>query len=349
MNHTSIPNHLRVIFCIVAFCLSIFIESKAAQFTKATAYQTTGAVSNNSKNQGILYLKLEAIATSSGKWGVSSVSFTLANTNNADVTKAKIYINTANSLSGATRLDSISNPSGTITFNFNQTNLGINPRYLILVYDISSVVPCGTDVLDASVVPGSLIITGLGAGAYTAIDNNPVGNRTLTGGAMLTPTISINASSTSICSGTNVLFASSVSNGGTNPTYKWYVNGIQQASTSGAFSSSTFVNGDVVTCQLTSNLACASPSTATSNAVTITVGSAAGSPSVNIVSSHSSICPGTAVTFTPTASNAGASPTYKWYVNGVLKSTNSGAYTNNTLANNDVVYCNLTASLVCVS
>ena len=349
MNHTFILNHFRVIFCIAVFCFLCSTGVKAAQFTKATAYQTTGAVSNNSKNQGILYLKLEAIATSTGKWGVSSVSFALANTNNADVSKAKIFINTSNSLSGAIRLDSISNPSGTITFNFNQTNLGINPRYLIFVYDISSVVPCGTDVLDASVVPGSLIITGLGAGSYTAIDNNPAGNRTLTGGAMLTPSISINASGTSICAGTNVLFASSVSNGGTNPTYKWFINGIQQAGTSGAFSSSSFVNGDVVTCQLTSNLACASPSIATSNAVTISVGSASGSPAVSIVSSHSAVCPGTPVTFTPTASNAGSSPIYKWYVNGVLKSTNSGAYTNSTLADNDVVYCNMTSSLACVS
>jgi len=50
-------------------------------------------------------------------------------------------------------------------------------------------------------------------------------------------------------------------------------------------------------------------------------------------------------TFTATAVNAGASPTYQWLLNGNPVGTNSNTYTNATLANNDVVTCLLTPNL----
>ncbi|MBL0048444.1 MAG: T9SS type A sorting domain-containing protein [Bacteroidetes bacterium] len=344
-------NHVffQFLFVLISCAIADIKNASAAQFSKATAYQTSGALVNNAKNQSILYLKLEATATSTGKWGMTSIAFTMANTNNADVSKAKLYYNTSNSLTGAIRLDSISNPNGNITFNFNLSNLGINPRYLILVYDISANSPCGTDVLDAFVVPNSLVINGLGAGNYTPIDNNPIGNRTLTGSSMAIPAISITANSTSICAGATVFFTTSVSNGGTAPAYKWYINNVLQNGSLGAFSYSAFSNGDVVSCVLTSNLACASPAVVSSNNITIAVSNVSATPSVSISSNLSAICPGTNVTFTPSPVNGGSAPTYKWYLNNVLKSTNNGNYSVSNLANGDVVYCTMSSNLTCVS
>jgi gliding motility-associated-like protein len=47
-------------------------------------------------------------------------------------------------------------------------------------------------------------------------------------------------------------------------------------------------------------------------------------------------CAGTALVFTPVASNAGPAPTFSWYVNNTLVAT-SPTYTSSTLANGDVV------------
>lgn len=46
-------------------------------------------------------------------------------------------------------------------------------------------------------------------------------------------------------------------------------------------------------------------------------------------------------TFTATASGAGASPTYQWKLNGVNVGTNSNSYVNTSLANNDIISCEL--------
>lgn len=336
--------------CAIAF-ISLFVISgvKAAQFTKATAFQYTGSVLSNSKNQNILYLKLDAVATTTGKWGMTSIGFTLKNTTNSDVTKAKLYYNSTNSLVGAIRLDSISSPGNSVTFNFNLTNLGINSRYLFLVFDIANVSPCGTDTLDAFVTPNSLVITGLGAGSYTPINNDPAGNRTLIGTLSPNPTISISASSTSICSGTAVTFSSNISNAGTTPTCNWYVNNILQTATGATFTSSVLTQGDAVFCKLTTSLSCSSSSTVTSNSIVINVSNGVGTPSVSISSSASTICPGTAVTFSPSPVNGGISPIYKWYVNNVLKTTNSGSYSTSTLSNGSQIYCVMTSSLNCIS
>ena len=50
-------------------------------------------------------------------------------------------------------------------------------------------------------------------------------------------------------------------------------------------------------------------------------------------------------TFTATATNAGASPTYQWELNGTSVGTNSPTYTNTNLSNGDVLVCRLTPDL----
>ncbi|TVT37330.1 T9SS type B sorting domain-containing protein [Hymenobacter setariae] len=52
-------------------------------------------------------------------------------------------------------------------------------------------------------------------------------------------------------------------------------------------------------------------------------------------------CPGTAMTFTPTPTNAGSAPTYQWFVNGTAVATGP-TYTSSTLANGDLVRVELT-------
>jgi hypothetical protein len=161
------------------------------------------------------------------------------------------------------------------------------------------------------------------------------------------PSVSIAASTTTICDGSSVTFTATPTNGGTNPSYQWQVNGVDKGTDSDKFTTTTLNDGDVVTVILTSDLACASTSTATSNPITISSSSV--DPDVNIVASTTTICSGTSVTFTATPTNGGANPSYQWQVNGVDKGTDSDKFTTTTLNDGDVVTVIMTSDLACAS
>ncbi|MCX6258272.1 MAG: PKD domain-containing protein [Bacteroidia bacterium] len=162
------------------------------------------------------------------------------------------------------------------------------------------------------------------------------------------PSVSLTASSTTICSGAQVSFTAAPVYGGQTPFYQWYVNGSQVVNTSNVFSSSQITNGSSVYCVMTSVLSCASPATATSNPVTITVDSII-IPSVSISVPENSICAGTNISFTATSVNGGTSPVYAWYINGNHVGNNTAVFSSNTLANGNTVSCVLTSSEACVS
>jgi hypothetical protein len=164
----------------------------------------------------------------------------------------------------------------------------------------------------------------------------------------VTPSVSISANpGNTICTGTNVTFTATPTNGGT-PSYQWKLNGNNVGTNSNTYQNSALLNGDVVTVVMTSSLACANPTTATSNAITMVVtGSVI--PSVSISANPgNTICAGTNVSFTATPTNGGT-PSYQWTLNGGNVGTNSAIYQNAALSNNDVVTVVMTSSLTCVT
>jgi len=71
-------------------------------------------------------------------------------------------------------------------------------------------------------------------------------------------------------------------------------------------------------------------------------------PGISIVSNvGNSICAGSSVLFTATATDAGSSPAYQWQVNGSNVGTNSATYNATALNNGDVVTCVVTSNLSC--
>ncbi|MFT3909317.1 MAG: gliding motility-associated C-terminal domain-containing protein [Ferruginibacter sp.] len=160
--------------------------------------------------------------------------------------------------------------------------------------------------------------------------------------------VTIAASLTTICPGNNVDFTATPVNGGTTPTYQWRVNGINTGVTSNTYSSTTLVNGDIVTCILYSNGSCANPPNALSNAITITVLTPV-IPSISINSSATTICAGASVSFTATPVNGGSTPAFQWQVNGINTGTNNAVFTSTTLVNGDIVRCILTNNVPCSS
>jgi hypothetical protein len=75
-----------------------------------------------------------------------------------------------------------------------------------------------------------------------------------------------------ICSGSSITFTATPTNGGAAPTFNFRVNGLSvQNSGSNTYVTSSLTNGQVVDVIITSNAACASPATATSAVLPISV------------------------------------------------------------------------------
>jgi hypothetical protein len=157
-----------------------------------------------------------------------------------------------------------------------------------------------------------------------------------------------NDSDNNICSGTSVTFTAAPTNGGTTPTYQWYVNGSPvSGATSNTYTTSTLTNGSTVYCIMTSSDGTVSNNPATSNTIAVTV-TAPVSPGITI-SGDNTICSGISTTFSAAASNGGSAPSYQWQVNGANVGTNSSTYTSSSLTNGSTVSCILTSSSTCVT
>jgi len=95
--------------------------------------------------------------------------------------------------------------------------------------------------------------------------------------SIVLPTISIQSSAqdsaNTICDQTNVTFIASSEYVGNSPTYQWQVNGSNAPGSinSPAYTTATLANGDVVSCIVTSSLACAVGEKDTSNTISVTV------------------------------------------------------------------------------
>lgn len=89
--------------------------------------------------------------------------------------------------------------------------------------------------------------------------------------SLLTSSVTITASATNICAATNVVFKATPVNGGTAPVYQWRKNGLVTGNQSDTYNDMAIVNGDKVTCRLTSNTKCFTTDTALSNTITMSI------------------------------------------------------------------------------
>jgi len=123
--------------------------------------------------------------------------------------------------------------------------------------------------------------------------------------------VSIIASANPVCTGISETFTATPTNGGTVPIYQWKVNGVYIGTNSPTFTTSTLINNDVVTCNLTSNISCDNP--ATSNSVIVTVNTL---PAVTAITLADTICIGYCTNL-----NAGGANNYVWSPGGLSGAT----------------------------
>jgi autotransporter-associated beta strand protein len=300
--------------------------------------------------------------------GTNSATFSSAALNNNDVVSCSLTSNvtcvsgnpaTSNAvimivnpiLPVSVSISPSANPicsGSSVTFTATPVNGGASPSYQWKVNGTN--VGTNLNTYSSSALSNGDIVTCVVTSNATCPSGNPATSNavTMTVTANLPVSVSISASSNPVCSGVPVTFTAIPVNGGASPSYQWKVNGVNAGTNSPNFTTSGLINGNTVTCTLTSNLTCASGNPATSNTITMTVNPTL-PVSVTIAASQNPVCQGTNVTFTATPVNGGASPTYQWKVNGINAGTNSATFSSAALNNNDVVSCSLTSNATCVS
>jgi len=232
-----------------------------------------------------------------------------------------------------------------VTFTATPTNGGSQPQYQWRVNGMT----VGPNDPQFTYIPlnGDQITCELTSN-LNCVSGNPALSNTITMAVnpVLQAGITIQSSATAVCEGSYVEFTAIPTNGGTQPIYQWQVNGLNAGTNAPVFSCLP-ANGDVVSCNLTSNLACTTGSPATSNAVVLTV-----NPfipvGVSISGSANSICQGSQVTFTAEPLNGGNVPVYQWKVNGINSGSNNAVFIY-VPSNGEVITCDMIPDAVCPS
>ena len=176
---------------------------------------------------------------------------------------------------------------------------------------------------------------------------NPAVSNTITMSVLtdILPEVAISTNASTICDGESLTFNASPTNGGISPTYQWKVNSIN-VGTGGATYTYAPADGDVVSCEMTSSITCTITNPVSSNAVTITVNPILDA-SVSIAADANPVTNGSSVTFTPSPTNGGSSPTYEWFVTpagGAATSSGTGSTFTYTPADGDAVYALMTSN-----
>ena len=230
----------------------------------------------------------------------------------------------------------------TVTFKASVANTGSIPVFqwkvngvstgIVTNYFISNLLNPGDNVTCTYSDNGSCVTGG-------SVVSNAI---QMKGGTAASPSVNIAVSQDTICSGASVSFTASPVNAGANPSYQWKLNGVDTGMNNPVFTSTTLADGDQVSCQVTPDPAfsCSTGGLAVSNIVVMHVVNK-GNPVVTISTATDSICTGYPASFTAGTQYAGANPSYQWFVNGVAAGAGGPTFTSSTLANGDLVSCNI--------
>ncbi len=238
-----------------------------------------------------------------------------------------------------------------VTFTANATNGGSSPSYQWQINGIDT-------FSNSSTFTTSSLSDGDTVTVILTSDETCVTQSTATSNAIaftvypnLTPSVTIIASDSDVCSGDTVDFSIDfIENQGSNPTYQWKLDGANVGSNSDTFSISNLTDGQVVSLVITSNETCLTTDTATSNEIATTVNPNL-TPEVSIASNDADniICSGNNITFNATPVNEGSNPTYQWYVDGIPAGSGGASFSTTGLTNGQTVKVVLTSDEECLT
>lgn len=173
-------------------------------------------------------------------------------------------------------LTSGTNPTCTgasTTFTATPVNGGTAPSYQWKVNGTN--VGTNSAIYTTAALTNGAVVTCVMTSNLPGVTGNPATSNAITmavtGTVAPSVSIAITAGSNPTTTGASVTFTATPTNGGTTPSYQWKVNGSNVGTNSATYTTTTLTNGAVVSCVMTSNSPCASPTTATSNSITMTV------------------------------------------------------------------------------
>jgi hypothetical protein len=238
----------------------------------------------------------------------------------------------------------------TKTYTATATLTGTNPVYSWQVNG-TTVLTSSNTFVSSTLNNGDVVTCTMLSNSALCLQTNPTLSKgdTLVVNPTVTPDATITSNITTVCDGGFINFSATVLNDGTTPTYAWYKNGVSAGASTLLWSTNIMNNGDVFTFVVTSSAPCLTKPTDTSNAITVTV-LPINLVTATITASNDTICVGNNVGFNLTAvTNSGLTPAYQWQINGANVGTNATSYSSATLANGDIVVCNVTSSATCPS
>ena len=274
--------------------------------------------------------------------------YTLTVTNGTCISSDNILVSVATALSPAVSITASANnicAGSSVTFTATGTDGGVNPSYQWKINNINAGTNSNiftTSTLNNNDVVSVVMTSSASCAAQPSANSNAI---TMTVNPSVTQTVSITTPLTTICTGAAATFTAIPVNGGSAPSYQWQVNGGNTGTNSNIFSSVSLNNNDQVKVIMTGNATCSINPSATSNVITINVGTV--TPAVSISTPAGTLCSGNTATFTAVPVNGGTSPAYQWQVNGINAGTNSNIFTTATLNNNDQVKVIMTGNAPC--
>jgi gliding motility-associated-like protein len=236
--------------------------------------------------------------------------------------------------------------TGTPNWSVNGTGAGIT-------WPVTGLTNANSQITVSPAATTNFCITSVTDGNNCSATVNDCETVTIT--SNVTPSVTIAASTgTTICAGSSVTFTANPIDGGSTPSYQWYLNSLANpvGSNSATYTTTTLANGNSVFVVMTSSLGCVTSATATSNTLVFTVNPVV-VPSVSINTNPvGSICAGTSVTFTAVPNNGGFAPgpTYQWNLNNnPVPGETGNTFTSTTLQNGDVVTVTMVSGAACPS
>ena len=236
-------------------------------------------------------------------------------------------------------------PGVPVTFTATSTNGGTTPAYQWKKGTANvgtggttyTYIPANGDTITAVLTSNAVCPTATSATSNAIIMNVL---------ATVTPTVTITPSIPNpVCQGVPVTFTAVATDTGSAPGYQWQLNNSNVATT--RTYTLTPTNTDIVKLILTSNAACANPTTAQSNSVVLNVTPSV-IPGVSITASPAGpVCAGTMVTYTAVDSNGGTIPMRQWKKNNTA--TDTGLVYAITPSNGDIITFSLTSNANCAT
>ena len=151
-----------------------------------------------------------------------------------------------------------------------------------------------------------------------------------------------------ICTAGNPVFTASVMYAGTNPQYQWLKNGGAVGSNSPVYKAAGLVNSDILTCNVSFGGGCETGGMSSGATITITAANTI-HPQMNISASSTAICGCSAIVFKAAVTNGGASPVYKWMLNGIDTGVNGNIFISASLNSGDKISCAYADNSGCVA